>query len=153
MNETPSITQAIVIPYRITSAGLPRFCMITSNKKREWIFPKGTVDPGEVPEQTALKEALEEAGLHGELDPEPLGNFKREKWGHEVQTYVFLMRVTQADDIWRESYKRRRRWRSPEKAIFKLGLGKPYLIPFLESAIERVELQLSESLQSLLLNE
>lgn len=120
--------------------------MVTSNKKKDWIFPKGMVDTGETPQQTALKEAMEEAGLCGELDPVPLGNFSREKWGHEVQTYVYLMRVDQVDDVWPESYKRRRCWRSPEKAMQKLG--KPYLVPYLEMAIKRVELMVSESLQA-----
>jgi 8-oxo-dGTP pyrophosphatase MutT (NUDIX family) len=30
-------------------------------------FPKGTIDPGETPQQAALREAFEESGLHGEI--------------------------------------------------------------------------------------
>jgi 8-oxo-dGTP pyrophosphatase MutT (NUDIX family) len=146
MSKTPFITQAIAIPYCIMSSDKPRFCMVTSNKKQDWIFPKGTVETGKTPEETALEEALEEAGLHGELEPGALGNFSRKKWGHEVKTYVYLMRVNQVDETWPESYKRRRRWRSPEKATRKLG--KSYLTPYLEMAIERIEVLLNEPLQT-----
>lgn len=137
MSCVPTITQAIAIPYRFTFPGHLRFCTVTSNKKQVWIFPKGIVDPGETPEQTALKEAFEEAGLHGELDPESLGSFTKEKWGHTVEIHIYLMQVTEVDDFWQESYKRRRRWRSPKKTLLKLG--KPSLVPYLEAAIERVE--------------
>ena len=32
-----------------------------------WCLPKGVVDKGEVPEETAVREVLEEAGLHGRI--------------------------------------------------------------------------------------
>lgn len=136
MIRNPSILQAVAIPYRITSVGLIEFCMITSTKKRVWIFPKGTVDPGETPEMTALKEADEEAGLLGTLDPMPLGTLTMEKWEQEVQTYFFLMHVTETNMTWLESDKRARCWRSSDKAIQKLG--KPYLEPYLKAAIKRI---------------
>jgi 8-oxo-dGTP pyrophosphatase MutT (NUDIX family) len=34
----------------------------------EWVFPKGHIEPGESPEQAALREVREEAGVEG-LDP------------------------------------------------------------------------------------
>ena len=146
MSETSDIAQVITIPYRLNSADAPKFCMITSNKKQDWIFPKGTVDSGETPEQTALREAFEEAGLHGELDPDPLGNFTRQKWGLDVNTDVYLMQVTQVDETWGESHKRQRCWGSSEKTLRKIG--KPYLVPYLQKAIERIERQCSVSLQA-----
>ena len=32
-----------------------------------WALPKGNIDPGERPEETAVREALEETGVHGHL--------------------------------------------------------------------------------------
>jgi len=40
-----------------------------------WALPKGNLDPGERPEQTALREVLEETGVEGRL-VEKLGDVK-----------------------------------------------------------------------------
>jgi 8-oxo-dGTP pyrophosphatase MutT (NUDIX family) len=40
-----------------------------------WALPKGNLDPGERPEETALREVLEETGVHGHL-VEKLGDVK-----------------------------------------------------------------------------
>ena len=40
-----------------------------------WALPKGNLDPGEQPEQTALREVFEETGVHGHL-VEKLGDVK-----------------------------------------------------------------------------
>jgi 8-oxo-dGTP pyrophosphatase MutT (NUDIX family) len=40
-----------------------------------WALPKGNLDPGERPEQTAVREVFEETGVHGRLD-EKLGDVK-----------------------------------------------------------------------------
>jgi 8-oxo-dGTP pyrophosphatase MutT (NUDIX family) len=40
-----------------------------------WALPKGNLDPGERPEQTALREVFEETGVHGHLE-EKLGDVK-----------------------------------------------------------------------------
>jgi 8-oxo-dGTP pyrophosphatase MutT (NUDIX family) len=40
-----------------------------------WAFPKGNIDPGEKPEETAVREVFEETGVHGHL-VEKLGDVK-----------------------------------------------------------------------------
>jgi 8-oxo-dGTP diphosphatase len=40
-----------------------------------WALPKGNLDPGEQPAETALREVLEETGIHGHL-VEKLGDVK-----------------------------------------------------------------------------
>ncbi len=40
-----------------------------------WALPKGNVDPGETPAETAVREVLEETGVHGTL-VEKLGDVK-----------------------------------------------------------------------------
>ena len=75
-----TIHQVCVIPFRRQDDQL-QFCLITSLKKQRWIFPKGIIDPGETYRESALKEALEEAGLRGQIVGEPLGHFFDAKWG------------------------------------------------------------------------
>jgi 8-oxo-dGTP pyrophosphatase MutT (NUDIX family) len=41
--------------------------LISVGKKARWQLPKGLVAPGEAPEQTALREVREEAGIEAEL--------------------------------------------------------------------------------------
>lgn len=58
-------THAGVVAYR-TDGGEPRFLVVTARKNPgEWVLPKGHVEPGERPEEAALREAREEAGVVG----------------------------------------------------------------------------------------
>lgn len=41
--------------------------LIATRRGARWGLPKGTVDPGETPEQTAEREVLEETGLRAEI--------------------------------------------------------------------------------------
>jgi 8-oxo-dGTP pyrophosphatase MutT (NUDIX family) len=47
----------------------------TGRGERTWALPKGWIDPGEAPAETAVREAWEETGLHARLDRK-LGDVK-----------------------------------------------------------------------------
>lgn len=47
--------------------GQVRICLIAKKGKTIWALPKGRVDPGETPEQTAVREVYEETGLVAEV--------------------------------------------------------------------------------------
>jgi 8-oxo-dGTP pyrophosphatase MutT (NUDIX family) len=111
----PPIQQVSAIPYRCAKDGA-EVCLITSIKKGRWGFPKGIIDPGETYVQTALKEAHEEAGLHGRILDDPVGVYEYAKWGTTLSVTVVLMEVTQCDDDWEESEMRQRRWVTPDVA-------------------------------------
>ncbi|MBN2295981.1 MAG: NUDIX domain-containing protein [Pirellulales bacterium] len=113
------ILQAATIPYRMKK-GSPEFCLITSIGKGNWGFPKGLIDPGETPIETALKESDEEAGLSGEIKGKPLGRFIYEKWGTELEVTVYLMKVSEAAEEWEEMEYRKRAWCDEEKARSRL---------------------------------
>jgi len=57
--------------------GRPMLAAIRPHGKPEgtWALPKGNIDPGERPEETALREVLEETGVAGRL-VEKLGDVK-----------------------------------------------------------------------------
>ncbi len=114
------IQQACVIPFRDGSGGR-EFCLITSLKKRRWIFPKGIVDPGETPPESGLKEAWEEAGLKGQIVGSPIGRFADQKWGAQLDVLVLLMEVTREEQEWPESALRDRRWALFSEAMLLLS--------------------------------
>lgn len=105
----PQLAQVCVIPFRPVEDTW-EYCLITSLKKKRWIFPKGIVDPGETPVESALKEAWEEAGLRGEIVSGPVGSFRYEKWEMELTVDVLMMQVAHAEQEWPEAQLRQRVW-------------------------------------------
>ena len=108
--------QAAVIPFRGTGKKL-EICLIRrKGSRKKWGIPKGFIDAGETPKDTALKEALEEAGLKGRLVGDPVGSYEYQKWGIVLAVTVYLMEVKDEDDDWDEAEFRERHWTSLEDA-------------------------------------
>lgn len=114
-------TQSAVIPYLVDDKGRLKFLVIGSSKKHHWVVPKGIKDPGLTPQQSAAKEAWEEAGIRGEVVDEPLGRYSVEKWGAQCNVDVYPMRVTEIldEEIWEENH-RMRHWLAAKKAAASL---------------------------------
>jgi 8-oxo-dGTP pyrophosphatase MutT (NUDIX family) len=106
--------QASAVPSR-ESQGQLEFCLITTSRGR-WIFPKGFIDPGETAEETALKEAWEEAGLRGRIIGPPVGRYQTPKFGAIREVLVLLMQVDSCADQWQESEIRQRVWVGADEA-------------------------------------
>lgn len=102
--------QSSVIPYRIEH-GKPEFLLIGSSGGKRWIFPKGISDPDMTPQESAAKEAFEEAGVVGIPGNKELGQYSIKKWGSTCQVLVYPMEVSQVipEDEWEESH-RGRKW-------------------------------------------
>lgn len=130
------IPQAAAIPYRQRN-GEPEFCLITSVRSGKWGFPKGIIDPGETAVETALKEALEEAGLHGQIEGPALGRYRYRKWKTALTVTVYLMRVTQVDAQWPEAALRDRRWCRGSKA--RRIIRRESLCTLLDKALQRIK--------------
>lgn len=56
------------IVYRVINNKV-RFLLIKNKRSAHWGFPKGHIEKGESPRQTAIREVLEEAGLEIEIIP------------------------------------------------------------------------------------
>jgi 8-oxo-dGTP pyrophosphatase MutT (NUDIX family) len=99
-------------------------CLIRRKGSNSWGIPKGSVDPGDTREETALKEAWEEAGISGRLIGEAIGTYEYEKWSATLEVAVYLMEVLKQQAAWRESSFRERRWMSFDDAA-SLLIGHP----------------------------
>ena len=107
-NDAPQrIPQVCVIPFRPRDDSW-EFCLITSLKKKRWIFPKGIIDPGETPAESGLKEAWEEAGLRGAIVGPVLGTLADQKWGAQLELQVLMMQVEVEETDWPEAHLRQR---------------------------------------------
>lgn len=108
--------QSGVIPLRATPGGA-RVLLISSRRGKHWVIPKGIIEPHLSPQESALREAYEEAGVRGELRGGPLGLYTYRKWGGTCRVQVFLLEVTEELPDWPESGFRKRIWVSPSEAI------------------------------------
>ena len=114
--------QVAAICYRRVSSGV-EFCFIKSSSGRR-IFPKGKVEEGERPWDSAAREAKEEAGVLGTVAQQPLTTFwyDRPKRGtHELVT-AYLLEVVVSEV--RSEKGRKPKWWDLEKALEKLSKKK-----------------------------
>lgn len=111
--------QSAVVPYR-KNGGQYEVLLITSRKKQKWIIPKGIIELGISPEESASKEAMEEAGVVGLVFDELIGEYKYDKWGGTCRVKVFPFLVKRELEKWPEDDIRRRKWFSIDVAIGKI---------------------------------
>ncbi len=112
------IPQAACVPFRRAAGGYE--ILLITNRKGKWGLPKGIVDPGETPQQTAAKEAGEEAGIAGAVEDPVIATFAYGKWGETLEVKVFLMEVAETHAGFSESEFRRREWLAPEAALKRI---------------------------------
>ena len=111
--------QSAVIPWR--EAGNGREVLLITNRKRtRWVVPKGIVDPGLSPVESAQKEAWEEAGIRGQTPDEVVGVYPYQKWGGTCTVEVFVMHVEVEADDWPERDIRDRQWLPPAEAASRV---------------------------------
>ena len=113
--------QYAALPYRMVGSRL-EILLVTSRRTRRWIVPKGWPVEGLQPAACAAVEALEEAGVVGEVEKTSLGHFRylkhhKSRPSEPCKVEVYALRVTQQRKSWAESAERERRWYSiPEAA-------------------------------------
>jgi len=107
-----TIAQAGSVVFKSHRAA-PRVLLIKARRNPQlWIFPKGHIEAGETPRETALRETREEAGVAAEI-VSGLGSLEFESGRDLVHVDYFLVRWT-ADVPTHEH--RERRWCTVEEA-------------------------------------
>ena len=101
--------QAAVLAVRKSGADI-EVCLIRRRDAGAWGIPKGFIEQGDTPEETALNEAWEEAGIHGQLVGEAIGTYQYAKSGTRLTVAVYVMRVVEELTMWPEMRLRERRW-------------------------------------------
>ena len=119
----------------VSGMGPQRLFLIVrgSRPPHEWVLPKGHIDPGETPEQTASREVFEETGVEADVIG-ALGNESFTYEGRQIRVRYFLMNAT-GTGIPIED--REVRWCPPSEAETLLGF---------ESAREMVRLAAASDL-------
>lgn len=78
--------------------GEKKFLLIRNKRSAHWGFPKGHIEPGETKEETAIREVLEETGVHIEIIPDFVKNSEYSIQGKiEKSVSIFLARTKEAD--------------------------------------------------------
>lgn len=113
-------TQYAALPWRRSASGQLEVLLITSRESRRWVIPKGWPKKGG-PEQTAVEEAFEEAGVEGPPRRRSIGTFhydKRLKSGRtqHVRVLVFPLEVRTEHTDWPEKGQREKLWTAPAEA-------------------------------------
>jgi phosphohistidine phosphatase len=119
--------QSAAIPYLRDGDGL-KIVLITSNSSGQWIFPKGVVELGLTPWESAAKEAEEEAGVVGEISDEVISEYEYEKWGGTCHVQVFALKVDEVLTTWDEMHARERTIVDADEALAMVKLALRELI-------------------------
>ncbi len=94
-----------------------RMVLITARRSDRWIIPKGYVEKGLSPADSAAKEAYEEAGLVGRVRYKEIGEYRYRKFGKQFSVKVFPFFIETMLDEWDEMHLRQRRVVSPGEAF------------------------------------
>jgi len=119
-----TVKQVAVLPFVVIGEEA-KVLLLTSRRRGRWILPKGWPEKNVPLNATAMTEAMEEAGLAGQVANRAIGTYtykKRMKGGYEVTSHVsvYPMLVSHHYLDWPEKDEREFQWFSLKKAQKKL---------------------------------
>jgi 8-oxo-dGTP pyrophosphatase MutT (NUDIX family) len=132
--------QVAALPFRVKE-GRIEVLLVTSRETKRWLIPKGWPMKGKKPHKAAAQEAVEEAGVKGDIKAKPLGHY--DYWKRRATHFdlcrvdVYPLEVSKQLSSWREKGQRDARWFEVEEAAHQV----------LEPALAQLILNLPESLR------
>ena len=113
--------QTGALPWRLSKGRKPEVLLVTGRRSGRWMIPKGWPMAGKSLADAAAREAFEEAGISGTVDPTPLGSFRHAKSGFfgttNVEIVVHSLSVETELVDWPERGERDRQWFPIKKAL------------------------------------
>jgi 8-oxo-dGTP pyrophosphatase MutT (NUDIX family) len=99
--------------------------LVTSLRSRRWILPKGWPELGMTLAESAAHEAMEEAGMVGEVAAAPVGRYqylkeKKDGFSLPCEVVIFALEVKLRRRIWPEKGQRELLWLTPELAAARV---------------------------------
>jgi 8-oxo-dGTP pyrophosphatase MutT (NUDIX family) len=120
-------TQVAALCWRISPkrGSVPEVLIITSLNAKRWILPKGWLEPELSAAENAAREAFEEAGVIGKINPQPIGSYhylkdRKDGGGIPCSVMVFALAVTRQFDDWPEKNLRKLAWLPVEQAAARV---------------------------------
>lgn len=112
--------QVAALPWRRGPDGI-EILLVTSRETRRWVTPKGGRMAGKTDAEAAAQEALEEAGVEGDVVDQPFGTFRylkvlKRRAPRWCVVAVFPLEVTREHEDWKEKAERTREWMSGAEA-------------------------------------
>lgn len=113
--------QTGALPWRLAANKGIEVLLVTSRRSGRWTIPKGWPMAGKTLAEAAAREAFEEAGVTGTVDPRPIGWVRHVKQrlatgDLEVNIVVHPLWVDRQFPKWPELGQRKRKWFSPKDA-------------------------------------
>lgn len=114
-----------VLPWRIGRQNDLRLLLITDRNQQHWGVPTGKPSEGQTPLLSVALDAFEEAGIIGEINPQPLTGFGVSRPGDDEAGLIhritlFSMQVRGTLLHWKEYGQRQRGWFSASEAAERL---------------------------------
>ena len=91
--------------------------LISARRSGRWIIPKGHIEKGMTPAESAAKEAWEEAGVRGTVGSWSIGSYRYRRSGGIYSVEVYPLQVQEIHEEWKEQQFRRRIVVSPAEAV------------------------------------
>lgn len=120
----PNLLQVAALCWR-KKGDEPQILLIRSLDSNRWIIPKGWPMRGKTLAEAAVIEAWEEAGVKGEVSPDPIGSFPYQKLRatgvkQSCNAQVYGLRVEKLEADFPESALRRPKWFSADEAAKRI---------------------------------
>ena len=88
-----------------------------------WVLPKGHIEEGHSPRETAAREAFEEAGIRGGVSDIPVGAYNYHKFNRNYHVLIYMLEITEILDRWPEQTFRKRQLLPLEQALKVLSVA------------------------------